>query len=153
MDSLFWKSSFCLGDEEIDREHRKFLDLLNDCCLAARGQIHGKIDPILVHKLKAYAAMHFSYEEDLMRTMGYPDLERHQLQHRYFEEQIHELADVVAKHGERRIESIAAFLRDWFLRHILEQDKEYIPCIKQGVIRKAVPGAGWQPGTDNEYEG
>ncbi len=70
------------------------------------------------------------FEEDLIRSSGYPKLEYHVRQHKYFEAQLAEFETVQAGGSGRTAESVLAFMRDWFLNHILEQDREYWPYVK-----------------------
>jgi hemerythrin-like metal-binding protein len=130
MDFFKWKESFNIGVAEIDRQHRSFLEYLNDCHHHLSGNRGAAIDPVLVEKLKAYAANHFHYEEALMRSAEFPRIELHEKQHRFFESQISELDAVRQESGERPPQSVLAFLRDWFLNHILEQDKRISKYLK-----------------------
>ena len=125
MDYFVWKDSFNIGIEEIDRQHRTFLEYLNDCYVLVSGGRHADIDTAVFDRLKAYAATHFRYEEDMMRLMEHPELEQQKLQHKYFESQIEELETALSAGNEMRPDSILVFLRDWFLTHILEQDKKF----------------------------
>lgn len=122
MDFFKWKESFNVGIEDIDRQHKIFLELLNDCYMKVSASSHSRIDPELTAELRRYATNHFRFEEELMRFKSYPDMERQRLQHILFESKILELE---ARHNEGKdgsIESIFVFLRDWFLKHILEED-------------------------------
>ena len=131
MESLVWKECFSVGVEEIDKQHKIFLGYLNDCCLQISGGRKAQIDPVLFDRLKSYAAAHFNYEEELMLANGYPELDMHKLQHRYFDAQVVELEAALVSEGEKSAASLLAFLRDWYFKHILEQDKSYAPYIKQ----------------------
>ena len=125
-----WKDSFNIGIDEIDKQHKLLLKYLNDCYLQASDDKRSKIDIDLIDKLKAYVATHFRFEESLMLDKGYPKLDHHEKQHKYFESQISEFDNSYAEGTERTAESVLAFLRDWFLKHILEQDKEYLSYVK-----------------------
>jgi hemerythrin len=114
-----WKDAFSVGVDEIDQQHQSFLDLLNEGYQQAHSKVSGLMDTELCDRIKSYARMHFRFEENLIRTRKQSCLAHQHNQHQYFEDQLEELA---------RKDSIAAegtfvFLRDWFLHHILEQDK------------------------------
>jgi len=130
MDILKWKDSFNIGIEEIDQQHMLFLEYLNECHLMVYGSEREEIGLSLIDKLKAYASTHFRFEETMMQAYGYPKLERQERQHKYFELQITELETAHVGGSERTVESILAFLRDWLLNHILEEDKDFAPYVK-----------------------
>ncbi len=130
MDFFKWKESFSIGIDEIDQQHRLLLKYLNACHLQVFDGKRSEIDPSLIDELKAYAATHFRFEESLMRAGGYPKLGHQEQQHKYFESQITEFESACAGGTERTAQSVLAFLRDWFLDHILEQDKGFVSYVK-----------------------
>ena len=132
MNFFTWKDSFAIGIEKIDQQHKLFLEYLNECHQQASRNSSAGIDPHLHDKLKEYATTHFRFEESLLQARGYPDLESHMKQHKYFESQIAELDAKQSGERARTSESLFVFLRDWFLRHILEDDKKFVPFISQG---------------------
>jgi hemerythrin len=68
----------------------------------------------------------------LMQARGCPNLESQVGQHKYFESQLAELDTKQAGGRARTTESLFVFLRDWFLSHILEDDRKFVPFIVQG---------------------
>jgi hemerythrin-like metal-binding protein len=132
MNFFTWKDSFAIGNEEIDKQHKGFLEYLNECYLQTSRNSSAGIDRQLSEKLREYASTHFRFEEALFQANGYPDLEHHVKKHRYFESQVAELDAKKAGEKTRTTESLFVFLRDWFLCHILEDDKKFISFIRQG---------------------
>lgn len=131
MEFFKWKESFNIGMEELDLQHRTFLEYLNECyTLAYRN--HGGVDSDMIAKLRQYATMHFHREEELLRFVSYEDMERQEEQHRYFEKQILALEAELTAAKPRNVESVFVFLREWFLKHILVEDKRFVPLVKQG---------------------
>jgi hemerythrin-like metal-binding protein len=125
-----WKDSFNIGNAEIDRQHRSFLEMLNEYYDSGSGSTKDHISGQLVVRIKEYAAMHFHFEEQLMRESGYEELERQLKQHRYFESLV---SDLESDHQEGRTDDfkrVLPLLKDWFLRHILEEDKKYVSHLK-----------------------
>ncbi len=130
MNAFAWRDSFNIGHKELDSDHRKFFDLLNDCYLSSCLASSGRVDPDLIHRIKEYAAMHFSYEEQVMRAIGFPDFAEHEKRHRYFEERIAGLEQADTRDDLRGFESMFSFLLDWFLNHVLEEDMKYGPYVR-----------------------
>ena len=130
MEFFKWKEIFNVGIEEVDRQHKAFLELLNDCYVKASGLGRSGVAPEMVARLREYATRHFRFEEELIRFNSYPDMLTQEQQHIMFEQMILKLE---AEHDEGKdesIQSVFAFLRDWFLNHILTEDKKIASFIK-----------------------
>jgi hemerythrin len=122
-----WKDGFCTGIDAVDAQHRAFLQCLNECHESLTAKQGAGIDPELATLLQGYAATHFQLEEALMRSMNYPGVAAHADRHRFFEHQVSELD---RETGKATAGEMLIFLRDWFLRHILEEDRRFVPYVK-----------------------
>jgi hemerythrin len=131
MDSFKWKENFNIGIEEIDNQHKSFLECLNDCCAQISINRGSLIDKSLIDKLSDYASTHFKFEENLMEFEGYPEIEQHRKMHQYFELQVAEMEISIADQEVRSLKSVLPFLRDWLLNHIIEQDKKFASYLKK----------------------
>ena len=116
--------------DAIDDQHKLFLDYVNECYNAACRDGQRRVTEATIYDLKIYAAAHFLFEEDIMKEKGYPGLDDHIKQHKYFESQVVELEKAHAEGRVRTVESLLQFLRDWFLKHILEHDKKLAAFLK-----------------------
>lgn len=132
MEFFKWKESFNLGIDELDQQHRTFLEYLNECYTKVTAGSHKSVDPDMIAKLRQYAAVHFRREEELLRFVSYEDMERQQAEHIYFEKQILALEAEHDAAKPRNMESVFVFLREWFLKHVLVEDKRFVPFVKQG---------------------
>ena len=130
MDFYKWKDSFNIRIADIDQQHRSFLELLNACHRQISSGKRVGSDAKVFDRLKAYATTHFRFEESLMQSIGFPEIEQHKKQHTYFESQVVELETAHYEGNDRTTESLLSFLINWFLKHILEQDKNYAPYVK-----------------------
>jgi len=129
MNPSIWKATYSVGNKELDSDHQTLFDLLHDCYLNFSAINNEQVNPDIIGKLKNYAARHFSYEEAIMLSTGYPDFVRHEQQHRYFENKVTELGNISKEDGMLQFESMLFFLKDWFTKHILEEDKKYTAYI------------------------
>lgn len=125
MEQFVWKAGFALGIDEIDHQHQMLLKYLNDCiCYASvhdrTVDTHGIID-----ELKAYARLHFTAEESLLRKIGYPEADLHQQRHRLFEDQVAQMEKAVSNGEKYAVTSLVSFLKDWYMQHVLVEDKRY----------------------------
>ena len=127
---FIWKDSFSIGIDEIDQQHRLLLEYLNECHMQVFAGKSSEIDHSLIDGLKAYADTHFQFEESLMLDKGYPKLGHQKKQHKYYKSKIAEFESAYAGGNERIARSVLVFLRDWFLDHILEQDKGVVSYVK-----------------------
>jgi hemerythrin len=125
-----WKDSFNIGNDIIDGQHRSFLEMLNEYYDSWSGGTKDNIDDRLIVKIKDYAAMHFRFEEQLMREAGYIETEHQLKQHRYFESLVSELESKDREGKTDDLKRVLSLLKDWFLTHILEEDKKFVPHIK-----------------------
>jgi len=125
-----WKDTFSVGNEKVDRQHRLFLETLNDYYEITFGGNGEVVDKELIHKLKNYAVTHFRFEEDLMESVGYEEIERHRKQHSYFKSLVREFESAHLHGKSEKLSSAVSFLRDWFLNHILDEDKKYVPIVQ-----------------------
>ncbi len=129
MDSFVWKPAFNIGVADIDAQHQELVELLNACEHTARHRIGG-LDPAVVARLKAYAVDHFFREEFRLAAAGFEGLEGHRAQHRYFASRITELETPARDATPDELASVVAFLRDWFVHHVLGHDRQYVSCLQ-----------------------
>lgn len=123
MDQFIWKENFNIGVDEADFQHQTLLKCLNECIEKAPltdedFDIHGLLD-----ELKTYMDTHFKFEEELMRSVNYPELELQRKQHRLLTAQVEQMEREVNSGKRHVIVNLAALLKDWFMQHILEDDK------------------------------
>jgi len=125
MKAFKWCADRSVGIDEIDDDHRRlimFLDNLFTACFAGQGpQVLKKI----LGELMQYTRQHFSHEEDVMRRIGYPDLEDHRSMHA---ELVTELDDIIEQfeisNSHELSNKTLQFLEDWLTHHILIEDKK-----------------------------
>ena len=122
MDTPAWKDSFSIGIENIDSQHQKLIGLLDQCIKKAVSS-KNEFFPV-INDMKEYADTHFRAEEQLMLTINFPGLEEHKNQHRLFEENLGLLEKEVNNWEKLTIVTMTSFLRDWFIQHILDCDKQ-----------------------------
>ena len=120
-----WKDAYSVQLPEIDIQHRKLVDLINQLQEAmSQGQGRTVIEEVL-EGLEAYTKVHFVFEEQLLARHGYPLIAAHQSMHRAF----------IAKMSQFRMDyhsgsisltvSVMDFLRGWLTEHIIKEDKAY----------------------------
>ncbi len=120
-----WRESLAIGVEEIDNQHKELLKRFNSLLSACEeGQGVAKLKELLGF-LDDYVVTHFTAEEKLQETCGYPGFEEHKKLHDSFIERISEI------HNEVLIEGVSVhhvletnnILLKWLINHISVEDR------------------------------
>ena len=138
---FFWNENFATGFEEIDRQHRGLVELVNRLPALSAGVPGAPELAVVLSKLRSYVAIHFSTEETLWARLPHegplaPLLSEHEEEHRDFAQRVAELGRSTEP-GE--VGKIVHFLTHWLARHILESDRRMAFVLK-GVEKGLSPG-------------
>jgi hemerythrin-like metal-binding protein len=79
-----WSESMRMGHDSVDNDHKKIIDTLV-ALMGATAPTHAELVD-LVAIFVEHTTEHFSREEALMRTCGYPGLDEHKAAHRNIQE-------------------------------------------------------------------
>lgn len=126
---ITWKEAYSVNITEIDNQHKKLIELINnlhDAMITGKGK--EEISKTL-RGLVNYTLTHFAMEEKYFDQYDFPGSEAHKKQHRNLVEQV---AALQKKHesGERVLTiDVMNFLRDWLNDHIIGSDKGYGPYL------------------------
>ncbi len=124
-----WNSSFVIGIEVIDAQHKKIFEHL----LAIENSV-AKRDPwhilrFLLDELASYMKFHLAVEEAMLEVIRYPARANHHESHLSIMKQIAEL-EAALKHSDDGA-NLVRFFENWFLRHVLAGDRDYVAFIKK----------------------
>ena len=114
---LRWEKQFETGHKRIDFEHMIFFDLvmsLKDCI----QEDEPKRAKRTINEIVQYAKFHFLSEENLMKELDYPGLAAHRDLHIKLINDFHNQLAI----GD--LQTLFAFLYDWFAKHTTEEDQE-----------------------------
>lgn len=125
--TLVWNESYSIDEKQIDSQHKKLFELLNEVChLVQDDQETPLFSTIkMISELSMYAIFHFREEEKLMKEIQYPDLEEHQAQHKEYIVKINQLKANYQKQDPLINYEILDFLNSWLAKHILIEDMKY----------------------------
>ncbi len=132
MTRITWLKALDTGIEEIDLQHRRLVDYINELDRARetgdRSQV-GKVIDALVD----YTRTHFVYEEELMSQMGFPDLDGHRKVHQLFADKLQQT--ILAYEQKTNVcDDLISMLEHWLKHHIRHEDGAYVQYAKdQGV--------------------
>lgn len=120
-----WTEALSVGEEALDQEHKYLFDLLAAARKAAADRNVGQVLSIF-HEVTDYVDVHFGHEEEVMKGIGYPDLEEHKAEHAKLAQKAYYVinslrhSDTLARSGE-----FIDFMRDWLTSHIQVSDQKY----------------------------
>jgi hemerythrin len=131
--ALAWTDRLAVGDEMIDADHRRMIDLialLEAAAQQAAADIAVDCAQVgeILSDLVQLCIDHFKREEDLQRRIGYPDVEAHCLCHQML---VKRLDSVLSHYGagcaEVRtgiIKTLGDSLATWLVTHITTNDMD-----------------------------
>ena len=124
-----WEEAFSVGIREIDQQHRKLVDMLNDLYEALKkGEGRETLGKVL-SDLVSYTKTHFATEERLMKLHGYPDFPTHKEKHEKITEMVLQYVEKYQSGEMKSPIEIGNFLKDWLKKHILQTDMAYSPFL------------------------
>ncbi len=126
-----WSSIYETGHGEIDRQHQRLFQMVNDLHEAmVSGHGREAMEPVL-RALASYTIEHFAAEESLMREAGYEGLAAHKAQHDDLAGQVNELMERYSKGYLTLPSTLSRFLTDWLKHHIREEDLAFIDWLRE----------------------
>ena len=129
-----WTEAMSVQIATLDRDHKTLVGLLNQLAIAENRQDRINLEEVL-DELVSYTLYHFEKEERLLSMAGYPGLADHATSHRA-------LADRVLTIRRRFFEAdypslgdeVVELLTSWLSAHILGEDLDYAPCLRERAI-------------------
>lgn len=127
-----WKEIYSVGDEDIDKEHKKLFDIAQEAMdeTAIKNERDTKIKAVLIN-LYDYMKTHFKHEEELMKEADYPQLQEHADIHNKIIESINTF---VKQLPTMRIEifekELIRIIDIVLIQHIIQEDRKIINWVK-----------------------
>lgn len=119
-----WHDSYCIGIEEIDRQHKELVAMVSSLqATLAHGDINKEVGNAL-RFLVDYTKRHFADEEKIMLSINYAELAHHkELHKKLINDVVLVLMDI--KKG-KAIDPLALidFLINWLINHVRYEDKK-----------------------------
>ena len=112
-----WRDGFKIGVAQVDQEHRHLFTLVRALNLQSVDQT--------VDELLDYVVTHFSNEQELMESSGYPAFEQHLKLHEEFAAQVADFLASDTAWTEERVQDLRRFLNKWLIGHIMTHDLRF----------------------------
>ncbi|GHU26733.1 hemerythrin [Spirochaetia bacterium] len=127
-----WDSSLETGHKQIDHQHKQLIAALNNLIKASQSgkgctEIFRTLD-----FLTGYTIKHFTDEEALQITYGYPDYLMHRQIHEDFKKTVGALTVRLHNEGPHRalVEEVITSVESWLLNHIKGDDFRMATFVK-----------------------
>jgi len=129
MAKILWTEDLNTGIREIDRQHQRIIDYLNQLGDLRQGGHAKKTISRVLDETIDYTVSHFVFEEGLMEKSGYHFSDLHRKVHDIF---IRKLKGLKAQfdEGEDIVEELRSLLSRWLFNHIRTEDKNYVAAVK-----------------------
>jgi len=115
-----------VGVEEIDAEHQKLADAVNQLYAGLQSGAGKEKLGELLDKLIVLTVSHFVHEERLFAKTNYPDREAHTSEHADLKQWIVDIHDrFLAGSSDALTDEFAMKLKSWLIDHIMQMDRKY----------------------------
>lgn len=135
MEGMFeWKQEYSIGIQSIDAQHQGLFSTAAELYKAMSAGQGKSVLARILDRLVQYTAMHFAHEERLMRQHGYPDLEKHLVEHAALTKQVVDFQAEFHSGRANMTVQVLNFLNSWLQQHINVSDKAYAPHLKTKAV-------------------
>jgi hemerythrin-like metal-binding protein len=120
-----WRTSYSVGVEDLDSQHRKLLELINKIGDAAGTGLSRESCFAVLNAMIRYAQEHFTTEERYLEKNSYPKYLEQKGAHEKFVQETFTMAQELDEEGLLTLGGITIYLEDWYQDHILGFDQDY----------------------------
>lgn len=135
MMGIDWRESMSVGVKEIDDQHKKLIETieeLNEAIIKheVTDQLAKTYDELL-----EYTTIHFATEEAYFDKFHYPEAAEHKAAHAYFSKRIEEMKNRIDKDVHELSLDLVSFLEFWLVGHIMIMDQRYVDCFHKNGLK------------------
>jgi hemerythrin len=123
-----WSDDFLLGIDAIDRQHQRIFELLLRLEKSITEKESWNAQRFHLADLSEFLKFHLSVEESVLEILGYEELDMHKRGHSKLTDKMLSLEQDL-KNSEAN-DALLSFFRDWFVHHVLVEDKTYAEYVK-----------------------
>ena len=148
-----WREEYSIGVDVIDKEHQRLFQIINKLfSFREEDKDNQWVCQEGIKYFKGHAVKHFADEEDYMKSIGYPELERHRSIHRSFRENTLPALEEEMERTGYSADALNHFLgvcAGWLIGHTLTEDQairdggkstweDMLPEEEQDAIKKVI---------------
>lgn len=122
--NLIWKEEWTVGHSELDSQHKRLVEIINELNTDEAEQ-NPKVYARILSDLTNYTMEHYQTEESYMREHQYPFIKRHLSAHRWFILQLSRYNFEFSHQVPTYAPVVYQFVANWLINHELREDMEY----------------------------
>lgn len=130
MEKIVWSSQFSVGVEKLDNQHKKIIGIINRLISNSEQSPSSELIQETLAEMREYSLEHLQDEEQILFENDYPDMVNHKEQHGHYIERLNDFLTNPMENNDQLYSNLLAFLRVWWVRHILEEDMKYKMFLK-----------------------
>ncbi|MFP4459844.1 MAG: bacteriohemerythrin [Candidatus Zixiibacteriota bacterium] len=134
MKLIEWNDDLFINIEEIDRQHKKLVDIINHLHAAMKARKAKEILDEIIEELIEYTEYHFDTEENYFIKYDYPESFIHKKTHRIFVKKVKQFQADFDRGKLLLSLEIMNFLKDWIEEHIKVVDMKYSDFFRQSSV-------------------
>ena len=127
-----WNSSYSIGVDIFDEEHKKLVAIINALHDALETDTGNDALLAICDRLVEYTLLHFRHEEMYFEECAYPEAAEHTAKHSALRREVFVFRKRAMEEEFSGVaRELAVFLRDWYAVHILVEDAKYAHHLQQ----------------------
>lgn len=131
MPLMEWDETMSVNVLELDNQHKKLIDIINEAYEAIQRHDEHMMSQLL-DKMQDYSMVHFATEEEYMKKYDFPEYQAHKFQHVKFNRNVGEFRKKLFE--ATNFSQIFVYLSRWLTNHIMEEDKKYVPFMPKPEV-------------------
>jgi hemerythrin len=135
MSLLTWDESFSVKVAEIDAQHQRLFEMINQLYDAMKAGKGKEVISEVLDGLVEYTQVHFATEEKYFDEFHYEHTLAHKLAHKKFVDKV-SLFKAQYEAGNQSLSiEIMKFLKEWLTNHIKGTDQQYAGCFQEHGLK------------------
>ncbi len=130
-----WEDKYSFGISIIDKEHKKFIDVINKAIIAREHYDNPEEVKEVLRGMTTYVLTHFKTEETYMIKFNYPEYQNHKEEHLDFSEKTIAYCKRIADGDSHFTNEVLEYLKQWLVNHIQITDRQYIVCFNENGLK------------------
>ncbi len=120
-----WNDSYSVKVTELDNQHKKLIDIINELHQAMLDKKAKDALEKIIGELMNYTINHFSFEEKYFAQYSFPGEAAHKKEHKNFLDKVTQFGKDFDEGKLMLSMEILNFLKEWLVNHIKGTDQNY----------------------------
>lgn len=122
--ALKWDQSLSVECELIDNQHRELINLVNELESSISTGLSSELLGRSLKFIVNYTRYHFSAEEELMKSIGYQELNRHKQIHDDLIQKVIDILKLMKEGHDPDFLDLVNYFITWVKKHVMEEDQK-----------------------------